>query len=147
MKLTRGDRWALAAFAYSVGYFLLLKGSGCPLQSGPLAFVNGCQNFGIDWNRFMAPLGLPVILLLPLACGYALWRLGALIWNALTRACLASLPPTAIVSLKRLCRGLGLGLLAAGSLASLITGTPWGFILGVALNEIIRRRLSARRSQ
>lgn len=75
--------WLLMA-ALVAAYFVLLALSGCAWQPGPLAFVHGCFNHGIDWNSFMAPLGLVVICLLaPLALVYWLLRLPQLGWRLL----------------------------------------------------------------
>lgn len=77
--------WLLAVLLCTL-YFALLKLSACPWQSAPFAFVAGCFNHGIDWNRFMAPLGAVVICLLtPLATVYWLLRLPQLGWQLVKR--------------------------------------------------------------
>lgn len=53
----------------SIIYFIVLSLSECPWVDGPFAFVRGCQNFGIDWNAFMAPIGLFIIVF---ACPFSL---------------------------------------------------------------------------
>lgn len=55
-------------------YFAVLFASGCQLVDSPLAFVHGCKNYGIDWNSFMAPVGMFVVLLVPLTIVYWIAR-------------------------------------------------------------------------
>lgn len=83
---SRADtRWLLAALLCAL-YFAVLKLSACPWQAAPFAFVSGCFNHGIDWNRFMAPLGAVVLCLLtPLATLYWLLRLPQLGWQLVKR--------------------------------------------------------------
>ena len=83
---SRRDWIWLLMVALSAAYFVLLALSGCTWQPGPLAFVHGCFNYGIDWNSFMAPLGLVVICVLtPLTLVYWLLRLPQLGWRLLMR--------------------------------------------------------------
>jgi hypothetical protein len=55
-------------------YFVVLEISGCKFNDGPFSFVRGCQNYGIDWNSFMAPIGFFIIILFPLFSVYWLLR-------------------------------------------------------------------------
>ena len=77
--------WLLASLLCAL-YFAVLALSGCAWQAGPFAFVSGCFNHGIDWNRFMAPLGAVVLCLLtPLAVVYWLMRVPQLGWQLFKR--------------------------------------------------------------
>ncbi len=83
---SRRDWIWLLMVALNAAYFALLAFSGCAWQPGPFAFVEGCFNHGIDWNSFMAPLGLVVICLLtPLTLVYWLLRVPQLGWRLLRR--------------------------------------------------------------
>ena len=73
--------WLLLAILYG----LVLRSSHCQMVDSPLAFVRGCHNFGIDWNSFMAPVGLVVGLTLPLAIVYFLLRLPQILLRLLVK--------------------------------------------------------------
>jgi hypothetical protein len=59
------DRVYLLWILLAVLYLMVLRLSGCQFDDGPLAFVRGCHNDGVDWNGFMAPIGFVIILVLP----------------------------------------------------------------------------------
>ncbi len=57
----------------SVVYWLVIIYSGCDFQDGPFTFVRGCYNYGIDWNKFMAPIGMVVLWTTMASIGYWLY--------------------------------------------------------------------------
>ncbi len=60
-RISNRDKvWALMVLLCTL-YFIVLSLSDCPWVDGPFAFVRGCQNYGIDWNAFMAPIGFFII--------------------------------------------------------------------------------------
>lgn len=73
-KISFRDKLWFFWFLFCVLYFSVLFASGCHWNNGPLAFVRGCKNYGIDWNAFMAPIGAVVVLLVPLTIVYWIWR-------------------------------------------------------------------------
>lgn len=54
--------------------FYILHLSKCKWVNGPFAFFHGCYNGGIDWNSFMAPIDMVVVLALPLSIVYWILR-------------------------------------------------------------------------
>ncbi len=75
IDISTGDKtWGLI-FLLVLLYFLVIRASGCAISESPLGFVQGCHNHGIDWNAFMAPVGLVVVILLPLSAAYWLLRI------------------------------------------------------------------------
>ncbi|CAK8718930.1 MAG: hypothetical protein CDV28_1347 [Candidatus Electronema aureum] len=51
MKISASDKIWLLNLLICLLYFFVLLASGCRWVDGPLAFVHGCHNYGIDWNR------------------------------------------------------------------------------------------------
>lgn len=59
-RIPRRDLIWLAVLLLCALYACVLRLSGCKVADGPFAFVRGCHNGGIDWNAFMAPIGMVV---------------------------------------------------------------------------------------
>ena len=55
-------------------WFLVLNLSNCEWVDSPFGFVRGCNNYGISWNKFMAPTGMFVVLALPISFLYFILR-------------------------------------------------------------------------
>ena len=73
-QISRRDLAWAAVLLLCVLYFYVLHLSRCPWVDGPFAFVRGCHNGGIDWNAFMAPIGMVVMFALPMSVVYWVLR-------------------------------------------------------------------------
>lgn len=81
-RIPRRDlAWAAVLLSCAL-YFYVLHLSRCPWVDGPFAFVRGCHNGGIDWNAFMAPIGMVVMFALPLAVVYWMLRVLQMIYRS-----------------------------------------------------------------
>ena len=75
-KVSRRDKLWFLMVLLCILYFIVLSLSECSWVDGPFAFVRGCQNYGIDWNAFMAPIGLFIIVFaIPFSSVYWLLRI------------------------------------------------------------------------
>lgn len=84
-RIPRRDLAWAAVLLLCVLYFYVLHLSRCPWVDGPFAFVRGCHNGGIDWNAFMAPIGMVVMFALPMAVVYWMWRGLQMIYRSFLR--------------------------------------------------------------
>ncbi len=73
--MSKEDQYWLLTLLLVVLYFAVLALSGCEFLDAPFGFVRGCFNYGIDWNAFMAPLGMVMLVALPCSLIYWLSRL------------------------------------------------------------------------
>ena len=58
MSQSKKDILYLCALWLFPVWLLLLELSQCEWVDSPFAFVHGCNNYGIDWNKIIAPLGI-----------------------------------------------------------------------------------------
>jgi hypothetical protein len=85
IEISQRDKRYFFAFLLFVFWFVLLQASGCDWVDGPLAFVRGCQNFGINWNSIIAPLGFVAIICLPVSILYFILRFCGVIKDIIMR--------------------------------------------------------------
>ena len=75
-KVSKRDKLWFLMVLLCILYFMVFSLSECLWVDGPFAFVRGCQNFGIDWNAFMAPIGFFIIVFaIPFSSVYWLLRI------------------------------------------------------------------------
>lgn len=84
-RIPRRDLAWAAVLLLCVLYFYVLHLSRCPWVDGPFAFVRGCHNNGIDWNAFMAPIGMVVMLAMPMAVVYWVRRVLQFLYRGIRR--------------------------------------------------------------
>ena len=68
------DKAFLFVFLLSVFWFCLLRLSGCQIVDSPFGFVSGCDNYGVDWNLYLAPSGMIVLFALPVSALYLMMQ-------------------------------------------------------------------------
>ena len=81
--MDKRDKRYILAFLLAVGWFTLLRVSGCELLDSPLGFVKGCYNYGINWNSFMAPTGFFAVMALPFCILFFISRLTRVIISSI----------------------------------------------------------------
>jgi hypothetical protein len=55
-------------------WFAVLYASGCQFLDSPFGFVSDCYNYGINWNAFIVPSGVLVLIATPVCFLYYLLR-------------------------------------------------------------------------
>lgn len=73
--MSNRDKRYLLALLFAVLWYVVSLASGCKSVDAPFRFFSGCYNYGIDWNAFMAPIGLFAIAAFPISIVYFLMRL------------------------------------------------------------------------
>ena len=80
-KEYKRDLCYLLAFLICLLWYYIFYISGCDWVRGPLHFVQGCYNYNIDWNSFIAPTGIIVMFVIPVILLYFIIRIIHVSWN------------------------------------------------------------------
>ena len=66
-------------------WWATLSASNCTFVDGPFAFVRGCDNYGIEWNSFMAPTGMFVVIAMPVTILYFILRTISVLFSSIRK--------------------------------------------------------------